>query len=259
MLLPLMGIALVLAAAFQWPGLDHFWLPESIGPRATDIDSLLTNFHLLLAAFLLIYSLLLASVMWRFGANNAGPSTYWKGDWRLEAGWTIVPAFVLIGLSLYQYPIWQKHKVTPPFQTSGTAENVPQVPFARVVAQQYHWQFVYPGPDALFDTRDDLFSEGELIVPVNQSIVLELVSKDVIHGFCVNQLRLKQDIVPGFASRVWFEIRRTGEWEIVCSELCGWGHYKMKAKLRCVSQEDFASWLTALRNDQFNLSPDSKP
>ena len=96
---------------------------------------------------------------------------------------------------------------------------------------------------AILDTRDDIISENLLVLPSDQEIVAELQSRDVIHSFSINKLRLKQDIVPGLAPRIWFKITQNGVWEINCMELCGWGHFRMSARLKTVPTNEFDAWL----------------
>jgi len=85
-------------------------------------------------------------------------------------------------------------------------------------------------------------------VPRGEDVVLQLESRDVIHSFFVPELRLKQDVVPGMSQFAWFNANQTGEVDILCTELCGWGHYKMKARLRIVEPEEFQTYLKDLRS-----------
>ncbi|MGI9516516.1 MAG: hypothetical protein ACR2NP_05705, partial [Pirellulaceae bacterium] len=87
-----------------------------------------------------------------------------------------------------------------------------------------------------------IISENVMVLPANEELVLELVSEDVIHSFCVTQLRLKQDIVPGLQPHIWFQISEEGEWEIHCMELCGWGHYRMSARLIVLPRQQYDLW-----------------
>ena len=86
------------------------------------------------------------------------------------------------------------------------------------------------------------------MVPRGQDVVLQLESRDVIHSFCVPELRLKQDVVPGMSQFAWFNANQTGEVDILCTELCGWGHYKMKARLRIVEPNEFKEYVEGLRS-----------
>jgi cytochrome c oxidase subunit 2 len=113
----------------------------------------------------------------------------------------------------------------------------------RVTGKQFNWDVTYPGSDGAFDTADDLTLENELHVPVGTVVHVVLESKDVIHSFFVPVFRLKQDVLPGRSITAWFEATETGEYEIGCAELCGYGHYKMRAVLTVHSAVDYASWI----------------
>ncbi len=136
-----------------------------------------------------------------------------------------------------------------------------------VVAQQFQWYFHYPGPDAAYGVsrpqlinaalgnpigldpadqhgQDDIVA-SELVLPVNRELDLQLRSLDVIHGFFVPQMRLKQNAVPGATLHVHFTPIREGTYAILCSQVCGSGHTRMQAHLRVVSPSDYQAWLAS--------------
>jgi cytochrome c oxidase subunit 2 len=80
--------------------------------------------------------------------------------------------------------------------------------------------------------------------------MINLRTQDVQHAFFVPRLRVKQDAVPGLIIPVWFEIEKAGEYELLCAELCGWGHYKMKARIIADSQKGVDEYLTRLELEQ---------
>ena len=84
---------------------------------------------------------------------------------------------------------------------------------------------------------------AQMAVPVNREVRLLMHSKDVGHSFFVRELRIQQDFVPGLDLSVHFTPTRIGRYEIVCTQLCGLGHYNMKAYLQVMSQADFDRWL----------------
>ena len=84
-------------------------------------------------------------------------------------------------------------------------------------------------------------------MPVDRPVIVQLSAKDVIHSFGVPVMRVKQDAIPGMMVPVWFTPTRIGEYEVVCSQLCGLGHYRMRATLRVVSEPDYRAWLRAQR------------
>ena len=134
-----------------------------------------------------------------------------------------------------------------------------------VVGQQFQWYFRYPGRDAVFgatqaefanaaagnplgiDARDargtDDVVSSVLVLPAGREVDLRLRSLDVIHGFFVPEMRLKQNAVPGSTLHVHFTPTTPGTYAILCSQLCGLGHYRMQATLRVLSQQDFDAWM----------------
>ena len=134
----------------------------------------------------------------------------------------------------------------------------------RVVSERFAWNVHYPGDDGVFGATDPaLFAEDNLIgldewdpnaeddlvtinnlhVPVNQPVLVELVSKDVLHSFFLPNLRVKQDVVPGLTTKIWFEATQTGNFEIACAELCGLGHYRMRGFLTVDTPEGLEAWI----------------
>jgi cytochrome c oxidase subunit 2 len=86
---------------------------------------------------------------------------------------------------------------------------------------------------------------SELVLPVNREVDLQLRSLDVIHGFFVPAMRLKQNAVPGSALHVHFTPVREGVYPILCSQVCGSGHTRMQARMRVVSQAAYDAWIAA--------------
>ena len=105
---------------------------------------------------------------------------------------------------------------------------------------------------------DDIFVVNDLHLPVNEEILIDLKSADVLHSFFLPNVRVKQDAVPGMKIPVWFRATETGTFDLVCAELCGWGHYKMKGRLTVESREDFDKWLEQKYHEQ-TATQDSQP
>lgn len=250
---PILGTLVVCGAALQPAGFADAWLPESIGPRTESVDHLFNLIHIIIGVVFLLTGLILAWSLWRFSATRIEVASSRRGNLVLELVWTLIPAGILVFLAFYQLPFWNENKVDNPLmyftEAGDSSAQVP--PFARVVARQFDWTFIYPGGDQEFETADDIYSHGLLVLPEDEIIVLELVSEDVIHSFAVNALRLKQDIVPQLNPTIWFRVTETGEWEINCTELCGWGHYRMLATMRVVPRSEFEAWRTRLFRSQF--------
>ena len=132
-----------------------------------------------------------------------------------------------------------------------------------MVAEQFKWLFHYPGRDGLFgatgvehysddnpagldyddeDGIDDITVRG-FHFPVGRPVIARLTAKDTIHSFKMPVMRITQDAVPGIEIPVWFEAKDTGKFQLGCAQLCGLGHYEMKADLVIESPEDFQKWL----------------
>lgn len=131
-----------------------------------------------------------------------------------------------------------------------------------LMPQQFAWNVRYAGPDGEFATADDIVAPlGQLHVPVDTPVVVQMTPFDVIHAFYVPYLRIKQDAVPGSVTTFWFQPIKIGKFEIACSALCGNGHYKMRGNLIVESKEEFQKWLatqsTPSTDDMWADSSDS--
>lgn len=172
-------------------------LPENVSPAGKDIDLL---YYLILAITGLVFAgtqFALAYVLFKYGAKNRDKATYFHGSQKLEIIWTVIPAVVLLIIAMAQMPTWVALK----FPSSA-----PRIrPHARVVARQFEWRVVYPGPDGELDTLDDVHVANELRIPKDRRILIELRTMDVLHSFFLPHLRVKQDAVPGLSIPVWFE------------------------------------------------------
>jgi cytochrome c oxidase subunit 2 len=118
------------------------------------------------------------------------------------------------------------------------------------MGRQFEWRIRYAGQDEILHTPDDLFTVNDLHLPVDETATLSVTSMDVLHDFFVPNLRVKQDVVPGMKQYVWFTPLKTGVYDIVCAELCGWGHYKMKGRMVVESRQKYEQWLAELDIEQ---------
>ncbi|MED5463041.1 MAG: cytochrome c oxidase subunit II [Myxococcota bacterium] len=128
------------------------------------------------------------------------------------------------------------------FWNYGAAETEETVRI-EVNGRQWAWSMRYPGPDKMFNTKDDIVTLNDMRVPVNKPVSLQLGAIDVIHSFFLPNLRIKNDAMPGMINRLWFEAKETGEFDIACTQHCGTYHYKMKGKLTILEQDDYDAWL----------------
>src|SRR5262249_27360065 len=108
-----------------------------------------------------------------------------------------------------------------------------------VTAKQWMWQFAY---------QEGNHSIAQLYVPVGRPVNLIMTSRDVIHSFYVPDFRLKQDVIPGRYTTLWFEGKKPGRHDVFCAEFCGTNHSTMRAEVIALAPEDFARWLEGSRD-----------
>lgn len=233
-------------------------LPPAASSQAAGIDNLIGLVHVLMALLLVGWGTYFVVALVRF-RRAAHPRADYRGarggvvKW-VEAGVVLAEAALLVGIAL---PIWTRVTAAP---TAPADVNV------RVVAEQFAWNIHYPGRDGVFGrtalklisnsnplgldrtdpaARDDITTINELHLPVHRRVVVRLTSKDVIHGFALPVMRVKQDAIPGYVFPVTFEPTATGHFEIACAQLCGLGHYRMRGALVVESDTEYAAWLAA--------------
>jgi len=209
-----------------------WWLPENVSTFGRDIDWL---FHLIYyitgITFILVFATMLAFIV-MYRDRPGRKARYTHGNTTLEIVWTVVPALILVILTLLSVPAWSRIKMSMP-DTDFTVQ---------VTAKQFNWQVTYPGADGKFGTADDKMLLDEMHVPVNKPIRVILKSQDVIHSFFVPQFRIKQDAVPGHEIRAWFDATKPGKYEWPCAELCGFGHSGMRGWIYVHTPEEYQKW-----------------
>ncbi|MBI2460175.1 MAG: cytochrome c oxidase subunit II [Candidatus Rokubacteria bacterium] len=209
------------------------WLPENVSTYGQEIDFLFYLIYYITGGIFVLVAAAMIVFLVRYRHREGRRATYTHGNTTLEIVWTIVPALILVVLTLLSVPTWSRIK-----------SHVPQTDLQiRVTAKQFNWEVTYPGPDGQFGTADDLELENEVHVPVGKPVRVILASRDVIHSFFVPQLRFKQDAVPGRDIIEWFEVTKPGRYEIPCAELCGFGHSGMKGWLYAHPPEEYEQWV----------------
>lgn len=271
LLVPVLGVAVFALSMAGWGPLYKHWLPDNINEHGGVIDDLYYFIMYLTGVIFIGTGITQFWFMWKYdGSRNVEPVKFTHGSHTLEVVWSILPAATLLFIAIYQMNAWADHKMRRPVfdvgpdLEEGTADDVLQQPLAIVTGRQFEWRIRYlnPGADRKHGTSDDdYFTVNDLHVPVNEEVVLQIESADVLHSFFLPHLRVKQDVVPGMKQFVWFQPNRTGVYDIVCAELCGWGHYKMKGRLTVESRADFERWLrteyAAQQTTQLPRSPAS--
>ncbi len=245
LLVPLAATGSVLMAAYDIAPLKGMWVPRNENLSETKIDGLIVTLHVVSACVLMGTGLMLAWIVWRGTARTGQPARYISHNTLLEVIWTAIPAGILVWLALSQYSAWNNSRMQRP-TTGGIVTGETVQPSVLVVARRFGWEFHHAGADRKTGTADDVINLNRLVVPGDRDIVLELRSRDVIHNFCVPSLRIKQDIVPGLSPLVWFRAPAGYKSEIICTELCGWGHYLMQASVETVGEGEYAARIAAL-------------
>ncbi len=172
--------------------------------------------------------------MFKYRGRPGRKGHYTHGNAKAEVVWTAIPAVTVVALGLVSNHYWKEIKG----RDSIPADAYP----IAIHAKQFEWQVTYPGPDGQLGTADDFTVRNQLHVPVGRNIVVVLTSEDVIHSFWVPVLRVKQDAVPGLTIRAWFQATVPGQYELGCAELCGMGHYRMRARVFIHTQAEYDAW-----------------
>lgn len=218
----------------------RWWFPPSVSTYGLDIDQL---FRLILLITGAIFVLVEGTLVWfllRYRHRPGRAASYVHGSTAAELIWTLIPALIVGYLAFASQRVWARVQGPPP----------PHQVEVEVQAEQFAWNVRYPGADGRFETPDDVETINQLHLPVGQVVLVHLKSKDVIHSFFLPEFRLKRDTVPGLTSRVWLQATRTGQFEIVCAELCGLGHYRMRGFVTVESPEAFQAWLAQTTAEQ---------
>lgn len=255
------GILLTLISL--WYGQNHGLMPVEASQGAAEVDDLFNLMMTIATGLFLIVEGVLVYSLFKFrrkkGDQTDGPSV--EGNVPLEIVWTAIPTVIVFILALYSFEVYNNMGGLDP----ETSRDFPQGEMQMAENQgkmvafnphqghlslgignanadievdvngiQYAWIFTYP---------DSGVVSGELHVPVNKQIKLNMKAGDVIHAFWVPQLRLKQDVLPGRESTFAFNANLIGDYPIICAELCGAYHGGMKTTLHVESEEDYQKWI----------------
>lgn len=212
-----------------------FWFPEPNSTVAAEIDWV---FYFILALCLIFFIPIVGVMTWfviryrRRPSHHAEPS---PREWlKLEIVWSVVPAILLVFIFFWG------------FTTFIVATTPPEDPYEiRVVAKQFFWTFIYPGG----------YTDGDLHIPEDRPIQLVMESDDVIHSLYVPAFRLKNDVIPGRYTKLYFEAPEPGTFPLFCAEYCGLQHANMKANVVVHPSGEFEKWLEDASNFLDRMSP----
>src|ERR1700751_2414181 len=250
---------ILIAIVSAIPILRHtWWMADDISTHGAPIDEQMSETMAEAGISFLASQFILAFFIWRFSNPKPGEKLKTFPGGAKAMVWA---AFLLVGtevlaLGAFGAKAWANIYFTPP-----GADAMP----IQVQAGQFAFYFRYPGPDKKFgtihpemvnegtqnifgldpehdvDSRDDVVT-AEMAIPINKEVHLLMHAKDVGHSFYVRELRVQQDFVPGLDVSLHFTATKVGKYEIVCTQLCGLGHYNMKAYLEVMSRQDFEDW-----------------
>jgi len=236
-----------------------WWLPADISVHGPWIDHQLMETMLSSGILFVVSQLALALFVWKSGDRREGRKIkiFPGGAVPMVVLATVLVGAEILALTFVGSKVWASIYQTPPDPNSLAID---------VQAEQFAFYFRYPGADGKFggihpelmneasqnffglDPAHDTTARDDIVVPtlaipVNRPILLTLRAKDVNHAFYVPELRIQQDFVPGLVIPLHFTATQPGKYEIVCTQLCGLGHYNMRAYVEVMPQEQFDQWL----------------
>lgn len=247
---------------------DLLHLPVLASENGRDVDNLIIYVHWLMVLLFVGWFGYFLYCLWRFNskrnkkADHIGVRSHMSNY--IEIAVIVAEVILLAGFAI---PMWARAS-----NVTKLPENVADKVEIRIVAQQFAWNALYPGPDGKFGsqkmslvTANNLFgldpadtsgkddvqviSAGEIHVPVNKYVVCYVSSKDVIHSFKVIALRVTQDAIPGMRIPCWFKANQIGRYQINCAQLCGANHSSMTGGMIVVeTQADYDKWLASKSN-----------
>jgi cytochrome c oxidase subunit 2 len=222
----LVAIGVVIGVAVALVAVLFQWLPESASEEFDRIQAIYWfATWMSVVIFALVAAVIVYSVWkWRVPPDDDAEGPPIHGHTGLEIVWTAVPAILVIALGIVSAVVLSKN--------GQAGDDALQV---RAIGQQFAWKFEYPELGE--------FTTGELVLPVDQEAEFTMQAVDVIHSFWVPNLGQKMDAVPGIETKIIVTPDRTGDFAVVCTELCGLGHATMRAKARVVTQAEFDDWI----------------
>jgi len=235
----------------------HFWSPWWWTPVASNWgnidDTIILSFWVTGAVFVAV-CLFMSYCVWAYRYRPDRKAEYKPEDKKLEFRLTWLTALGVAALLAPGLIVWNKFITVP--------ENAMKI---EVVAYQWGWNYRLPGDDGILgktsvglisdenpygldssdpNSKDDiLVMDADLHLEIDQPVKVELRSLDVLHNFYVPQFRAKMDMLPGLITYYWFIPEKKGDYEILCAEYCGTGHYAMRGKVLVDDKKDYSNWL----------------
>ncbi len=230
------------AAGTKIPG-SIFGMPEQASTIAADIDWIYDAVNWICVFFFVLIVVVMGVFMFKYRrrahvASTGGPTH----NTPLEVIWTVIPMVLVTAMFFFGLKGYM-HITTPP-------ENAYQI---QVTGRQWSWQFDYPNGAKIFDSI--------LHVPLGRPVTLTMTSEDVIHAIFIPAFRVKQDVVPGKRTQLWFQATRVGVFDLFCAEFCGTSHSQMVGRVIVYEEEEFehviadaANWIDRVPDDKLHLA-----
>jgi cytochrome c oxidase subunit II len=230
-----------------------FFPDRGVSPNARDIFEL---YVLIFCMALVVFIGVQGSLIWflfKFRARRGRVAAQIHGNTRLEIGWTVGAAVVLVFITVVTFIKLPGIKNPAPSDIDASGNPVAANAFfastdqkpppkgARlnivVDGQQYVWRYQYPAQG-----DKTVFAYEEMVVPVGMTVLLTITSDDVAHSWWIPALGGKMDAIPGYVNKTWFKATKKGIYTGQCAELCGRNHANMTARVRVVSFDEYQRW-----------------
>lgn len=206
------------------------WIPEVASNLAEKVDGVLLVITIMSLFFFVLITVLLVYFAIRYRRRSEDDETpYITGNETLEIIWTVIPSILLIVLFVHAFVVYKEMR-TPP----ADAIEI------NVLGKQWLWTFEY------YNGKKTL---NELYVKQNMPVRMVMRADDVLHSFFVPAFRVKQDLIPGRYTQLWFTPTKVGTFDLFCAEYCGTGHSKMLGKVIVLSPEAYDIWENGVEVD----------
>lgn len=223
-----------------------YGLPRDASVDGFRVDELL---HFTLLSITVVFAIVGAFLLIAFVRHRRSHAAAYAPGSKFSIGFVVgFVGLVLVAVdgTLFVHTIVDMEHV---FWNFAAAESRPDSVRIEVQAHQWAWAGRYAGPDGKFNTPDDVVTLNDIRVPLGVPVVVQLASVDVIHSMNLPNFRVKQDAVPGDITRLTFQARTPGEYEIACAQHCGPNHYKMRGILTVLPPERYREWLRTVEAD----------
>jgi cytochrome c oxidase subunit II len=253
MLLAALTVALIGALLAAPAALAGVVTPQAEGPQAEDINTLYVLILVIAVVVFVGVEGLLFYTLFKYRARKGAVAAQIHGNTRLEVGWTVGAALILVVITAVTF-IKLDDIVDPPASTVDLAGNeTSQILYAatdqppppdpdnslniKVDGQQYVWRYQYPDLDG-----QRVFAYEKMVIPVGVTVTLDISSDDVAHSWWIPALGGKYDAVPGYINKGWMLADEEGTYVGQCAELCGRNHANMLASVVAVPAEEYQAW-----------------